>query len=262
MLNLCTNAVHAMKSRPGLIEIVEETAEVDGSSEGALAELTPGKYLRLRVLDTGCGMTPEVARSVFDPFFTTKKPGVGTGLGLSVVHGIMRNHRGAVTISSTPGQGTVFHLYFPVAPVGETETPPVQPESAPRGRGQRVLLLDDEIAIVQVAERLLRSLGYEVEAFSAPEAGLARLAGGGHFDVVLTDLMMPRITGLMVAERVRGLAPELPVVLASGFLSDEALQGAREQGVVQTIDKPYALDAVGRAIAAALRSTPAPTGRS
>ena len=262
MLNLCTNAVHAMKSRPGLIEIVEETAEVDGSSEGALAELTPGKYLRLRVLDTGCGMTPEVARRVFDPFFTTKKPGEGTGLGLSVVHGIMRNHRGAVTISSTPGQGTVFHLYFPVAPVGETETPPVQPEAAPRGRGQRVLLLDDEIAIVQVAERLLRSLGYEVEAFSAPEAGLARLAGGGHFDVVLTDLMMPRITGLMVAERVRGLAPELPVVLASGFLSDEALQGAREQGVVQTIDKPYTLDALGRAISAALRSTPAPTGRS
>lgn len=258
MLNLCTNAVHAMKSHPGLIEIVEESTEIDSTAEGVLAELKPGKYLRLRVLDTGCGMSPEVLQRVFDPFFTTKKPGEGTGLGLSVVHGIMRTHHGAVTISSTPGQGTVFHLYFPVAPAGQPEAPSASAEPPARGRGQRVLLLDDEIAIVHVGERLLRRLGYEVEAFSAPEAGLARLASGGHFDVVLTDLMMPRLTGLMVAERVRALAPDLPVVLASGFLSDEALQGAREQGVAQTIDKPYTLEALGRALAAALKHSPAP----
>ena len=236
VMNLCTNAWQAIPGDVGRITVSLATVQV--TAEQGLAGLRPGRYACLTVADTGPGIDPAIVDRIFDPFFTTKPPGEGTGLGLSVVDGIVKSHDGAISVESMPGHGAIFHAYFPGV---EAEPLPraIEPRPAPQGRGQRVLYLDDEAPLVHLTSRLLARAGFEVEGFTRPAAALAAFAANPQrFDVVVSDMNMPTATGLSVAGEVLRLRPGVPVALISGFVTDELAARAEALGVKAVIFKP------------------------
>ena len=238
VMNLCTNSAHAMRGNPGRLEIVLTGVRVDAALMRAQPELREGRYACISISDTGTGMTPEVLKRVFEPFFTTKAPGEGTGLGLSVVHGIMQDHEGAVLVESRPGRGTTFQLFFPEQ-LGVAEAVSAGGDALLRGRGERILFVDDEQALCSSTQRLLEKIGYRVEASSSPVAALERFrANPGSFDLVITDLTMPFMTGMELALAMIALRPGLPVVLASGFSGTWTRESVRAQGLRDLIIKP------------------------
>jgi len=220
----------------------------------------------LRVSDDGAGMSREVLEHIFEPFFTTKTYGTGTGLGLSVVRGIVRNHDGAITVASDPGKGTTFQLYFPAVAGAAAERSRAQDGPLPspsRGGGRRVLYLDDEEALVALASRLLERLGYQVSGFTQPAAALAAFAADPQaFDVVVTDLSMPGLNGIEVARQLLSVRPDLSVLLTSGYLRAEEIQRARAVGIRDMIRKPAAIEELGAALARAFRTAEDPTART
>ncbi|MGB8167645.1 MAG: ATP-binding protein [Chthoniobacteraceae bacterium] len=246
ILNLGTNAVHAMRGGPGVIEVRLERVE-------STPQLGNTSCLCVVVRDTGPGMDAETLRRVFDPFFTTKRPGEGTGLGLAVVHGIMQNHDGAVTVESRLGEGTTARLFLPImdAPAAAEPPPALAPKDEHAGR---VLLVDDEPAVLRVAEQFLTRLGYEVTACSGPGGALEILREGvARFDAVLTDLNMPQMTGTDFAVEVRRISPSIALVLATGYLGDGAVeQRAAEVGIQEIVTKPYTAAALGHAVHSAI----------
>ena len=245
LMNLCTNAWQAIEEPVGRIEIALACVMVPDASH---AGLRAGRYARLSVTDTGKGMGPATLERIFDPFFTTKALGEGTGLGLAVVDGVVKNHDGAIEVSSTPGRGTAFHLYFPAV---DAEAEAVRPARAqvPRGGGQRILYLDDEEPLVAVAKRLLGGLGYDVHGFTRPSDALAAFhADPGGFDVCVTDLNMPALSGLEIAAAILRLRPDLPVALASGNVTDGLLARARALGIREVLYKPSTLTDLAQAI--------------
>ncbi len=253
ILNLGTNAVHAMAGQPGTITVQLDRIAVDRQLVEAHPQLGKGACLRVTVRDTGHGMDAATLRRVFDPFFTTKAPGEGTGLGLAVVHGIMENHDGAVTVESQPGAGTTARLYFPLVDLpaaGETTSPvPFTPVHT-----GNVLLVDDEQLVLRVAEQMLRRLGFEVTACLGPEPALALLRGGTPaFRAVLTDLNMPHLTGTELAAEIRRTWPETAIILATGYLGDGAVeQRAAEIGIEEILTNPYTAEALAAAIERAI----------
>lgn len=250
LMNIGTNAVHAMRGQGGTISFVEEVVTLDATESAARnASLPPGTYVRIGVKDTGPGMSAEVVERIFEPFYTTKPPGEGTGLGLSVVHGIMQQHGGAVTVYSQLGRGSLFRLYFPVAAGGAVK-PTTRPLAHRAGRGELVLLIDDEPPILRTIQQMLVQLGYRVLAFDQPVRALAEFeADPGRFAVVFTDLTMPGCHGLQVLERVRAVAPRKPVVLASGFFNEREEIEATQLGVHRLLHKPVSYGALGEALA-------------
>ncbi len=254
VLNLCTNAAHAMQEHGGVLDVSCHSVEVDAELAKEHPGLNPGLYMRLSVRDTGHGMDRLTLDRIFDPFFTTKQPGEGTGLGLAVVHGIMQSHDGAVTVASEPGAGTVFSLYFPAiegrAIAASREEPP-----EPRGTGQRVLLVDDEPALVRIATRVLERLGYQVIPHTEATAALADfLARPDAFDLVLTDLTMPRMTGLELAREITARRPELPVILTSGYSGALDLTEIQEAGIREVLGKPFLARTIAEVVDRVLRS--------
>jgi PAS domain S-box-containing protein len=238
LMNLGTNAWHAMRDRPGTLSVEMVVMEADDRLVASLPEPLPGRYVRLSVRDTGCGMDQATLERIFDPFFTTKPVGEGTGLGLAVVHGVMKNHGGAVTVESQPGVGTAFHLYFPVietkAAGHETEFSPL-----PRGRGERILFLDDELPLANAGKKMLTGLGYVVTMkTSAPEAVAAVRAQPDAFDLVITDLTMPVMDGLTLGGELRQIRPRLPIILMTGYSGMMTADKARELGFSELLDKP------------------------
>ncbi|WP_175414743.1 PAS domain S-box protein [Nibricoccus aquaticus] len=248
LMNLCTNSAHAMRDRPGRLSVVLERVTVDAALVRAQPELREGSYARLTVSDTGSGMAPGVLKRVFEPFFTTKAPGEGTGLGLSVVHGIMQDHEGAVTVESELGKGTTFRLYFPEQ-IGVEEAVTAGGSPMLRGKGERVMFIDDELALCDSTRQLLDKLGYRTTALSSPVAALERFREApGDFDIVITDLSMPFMTGVDVGKEMLALRPELPVVLASGFSGTWTAEKVREQGLRDLLIKPLTAAALSAAI--------------
>ena len=248
LMNLCTNSAYAMKDRPGRLFIRLERVEVDAALVRAQPELREGSYARLTVGDTGSGMAPGILKRIFEPFFTTKAPGEGTGLGLSVVHGIMQDHEGAVTVESEPGRGTTFRLYFPEQ-IGAAEAMPRGAQPLVRGRGERVLFVDDEEALCDSTRRLLDNLGYTVTAFTSPVAALERFRRTPDaFDIVVTDLSMPYMTGVDVGREILALRPHMPVLLASGFSGTWTVEKVKEQGLRDLLLKPLTAAALSAAI--------------
>ena len=252
IINLATNAAHAIGKAPGWIELALDEVNVGYTLTDALWELRPGRYVRLTVRDSGIGMDEETQRRAFDPFFTTKAPGQGTGLGLSVVHGIMRSLSGSVSLASEPGKGSTFQLYFPA-----TDATPDSEESpgpAPRGRGEPILFVDDERPLVHVGQVALSNFGYEVDAFSDPvEALSAFRKQPSRYAALITDLAMPKLGGFELASAVLAERPELPVILMSGFLGEAERERARALGMRDVLAKPVSFDAVARQLASALR---------
>ncbi|MEJ0036161.1 MAG: PAS domain S-box protein [Gammaproteobacteria bacterium] len=245
MMNLGINASQAIGRGAGVITVELDETHVDGTVAAHSPDLHEGHYVRLRLGDSGSGMTREVLERIFEPFFTTKPLGSGTGLGLAVVRGIVKSHDGAITVYSEPGKGTQFHLYFPVV-MGTASQPPQAGPPPTKGNGQRILYLDDEDALVLLARRLLERLGYQVSGFvSAAEALAAFEAAPDQFDLVLSDLSMPGINGIDVARRVLQIRPEIPVLLASGYVRPEDVEIARSIGVRDVIWKPTTINEMG-----------------
>jgi two-component system cell cycle sensor histidine kinase/response regulator CckA len=237
LLNLCANAEHAMRDYGGQLNIEVDTCAL--RDPDALPPLTPGPYVRLRLSDTGCGMPHEVVERIFEPFFTTKAVGEGTGMGLSIVHGIIDSYGGAITVKSKPGVGSTFMIYLPFYDVLE---PPSEGTAQPLPQGSgRILVVDDEAPIVQIVEHLLQRMGYDVVgATSSLEALEMFRAAPGRFDVVLTDQTMPQMTGDRLALALRRIRADIPIVLCTGYSQGVNAARAHELGIDAFCMKPLA----------------------
>jgi PAS domain S-box-containing protein len=251
LMNLCTNAAHAMR-RAGVLEIGLGTVSVDAGMAEAPPTLAPGRYVQLRVRDTGQGMDRTTLDHLFEPFFTTKPLGEGTGLGLSVVHGIVTNHGGAIDVESTPGAGTTFTIYLPVAATTPEAAP--APAATDLTGHEHLLVVDDDPAIAQVTKRLLERQGYRVTArTSSPEALELLRADAGQYDAMLTDQTMPGLTGLQLAEAALQLRPDLPIILTSGMEDTPLADQGRALGVREFLVKPVNTRDLGEAIRRVLK---------
>jgi CheY-like chemotaxis protein len=247
--NLGINACHAIGRRQGRIEVQLDTVQVDAELASTSADLKEGCYVRLRFSDDGCGIPREIVDRIFEPFFTTKALNTGTGLGLSVVRGILKNHDAAISVYSEPGRGTRFHLYFPAA--RDTGHLAAAARAAPkRGQGERILYLDDEESLVILAKRLLERMGYQVTGFNDSAKALAAFkTAPGDFDLVLTDLSMPGMSGMEVSRRMLEIRPDIPVLLASGYVRNEDVEQARSIGIREVIWKPQTIGEMGDLLA-------------
>ena len=258
LMNLGTNAWHAMRDRPGRLTVKLEGYTVADSAAAGVERppVRPGRYVRMIVSDTGHGMSRETLARIFEPFFTTKAPGEGTGLGLSVVHGIMDSHGGAVTVKSQPGRGTTFFLYFPAVPMAQiTEQPAAS--TTPVGNGERVMVLDDEAALAILSRKALLSLGYTAEAFTNAGEALEKIRHEPDaFQVVVTDYAMTGMTGIDFARAVHRQRRDLPVVLVSGQGSIDPVQ-MRAGDICELVTKPHTIATLGAAVHRALSWRPA-----
>ena len=255
MLNLCTNAWHALQGRPGTITVELAETEVDEALARQHPDLHPGRYVRLVVADNGCGMSTATLERIFEPFFTTKPLGEGSGLGLAVVHGIVRHHNGGIVVASQPGQGTSFALYFPVFEA-EVVALPVQPQPVPRGRGERILFVDDEEPLVVMGKGALERLGYRATALASPLEALTLFSASPlEFELVITDLNMPGLSGTELARRLVAIRPDIPLVLTTGYSSGITEEAITELGFRELLPKPYDLRILGETIHRALNET-------
>ena len=252
MMNLGTNAWHAMNERGGILEVSAGALDVDVEFARTHADLHPGRYLRLMISDTGCGMERAILDRVFDPFFTTKPPGAGTGLGLAVVHGVVKRHEGTISVYSEPGEGTTFNLYFPVHEI-QKQTAVVGSNAIPRGNGERILFVDDEAPLATLGKSLLERLGYHVTAHtSSIEALNTFTAQSDQFDLVITDQTMPGLSGADLARLLLKIRPELPVILATGYSTTINPEKAKAIGIRELLLKPNTTQSLSAAIRRAI----------
>jgi PAS domain S-box-containing protein len=248
ILNLCTNAWHAMPEG-GRITVTLEPCTVTPELAASQADLAPGRWVRLTVADTGSGMDAATLEHMFEPFFTTKGTGLGTGLGLAVVHGIVKSHEGAITVRSTPGEGSVFDLYFPLAP-DDSEPPAPPPGEVPHGHGERILVVDDDNVCGFAVEKIIESLGYVARRHTRPEDALAEFASDPNaFDLVVSDLAMPGMDGAELIQHLVKIRPDLPVIVITGFIESARQRLLEESPARAVMRKPVSRDELGRAIA-------------
>ena len=237
VMNLCTNAAHAMQAKGGILEITLTDVALDPDFCLSHPEIQPGAFLKLSVSDTGCGITPEVMNRLFDPFFTTKDKDEGTGLGLSVVHGIVKDCGGTITVYSEPDKGATFNLYFPIIKSTAKEKPG-EYTITPTGT-ERILVVDDEKVIIDISKKILSSLGYAVEArTSSLEALELFKVMPDKFDLVITDMTMPQMTGDMLARELMKIRPDIPVILCTGFSEKITQEKAEIMGIKAFLMKP------------------------
>jgi PAS domain S-box-containing protein len=251
VMNLASNAAYAIGDDDGLVEVELAGCSLAAAELNGAPELAAGSYVRLTVRDDGCGMDERTLRRIFEPFFTTKPAGEGTGLGMSVVHGIVKSHDGALTVESEIGRGTTFNLYFPAAdPARRGAT---RNASAPR-RGQGVLFVDDDEALVVLARRAFSRLGHEISAHSSSREALLDYASHPtQFDVVVTDIRMPELDGPSLVRELRRLDPKVKIVLTSGYLSEDDVRIANDLGVDQLLEKTQSFDDLARLVVSLVR---------
>jgi PAS domain S-box-containing protein len=239
IINLCTNAAYAMRGTTGSIELSLQ-AITFGSTDLPEADMQPGDYLVLSVKDTGAGMEEEVRKRVFEPFFTTKPVGEGTGLGLSVVYGIVKSHRGRITVYSEPGRGSIFRVYLPKAETRVLEKAEA-PKPIPKGK-ERILFVDDEEIIVKSVQNMLEHLGYNVTVAMDSEEALKLFSGKpSEFDLVMTDQTMPAMTGEDLGKELMRICPDIPVILCTGYSDLISSEKAIAMGFRGFIMKPFTL---------------------
>jgi PAS domain S-box-containing protein len=237
LVNLCTNAAHAMNDYGGVITVRLDECVLNEPSVNLISKLPPGKYLRLVVSDSGKGMDEKIRQRIFDPFFTTKTDGEGTGLGLSVVLGIVQNHHGSISVYSEPGVGTTFNIYIPAAKSEEIRETPASAE-IPEGN-ERILLIDDEIPLTKVVKRMLDSLGYSVIISNSSLSALAEFSKvPDQFNLVITDMTMPYMTGEDLAVKIKDIRSDIPIILLTGF-NPRANDGhLKDKGIDAVMMKP------------------------
>ena len=258
VMNLCTNAAHAMKERGGVLTL--SLAPFEGTPHGIAGDATAsaGHYLAVTVSDTGYGIAPSLLDRIFDPFFTTKKAGEGTGMGLSVVHGIVKSWRGVVAVESTPGRGSTFRIYIPLSQAMENGSAPA-PVTIPQRGTERIMLVDDEQALVQMMALSLRKLGYlPVIHHDAGTALLAFRAAPDTIAAIISDQTMPGMTGLELAREVQRIRPATPFILCSGFGKDELQAAAQRAGVAAVLAKPFTTEKIAGVLRRVLDVAAAP----
>ncbi|ARN19371.1 hybrid sensor histidine kinase/response regulator [Piscinibacter gummiphilus] len=259
VMNLVTNAIHAMPAG-GVLTVGCDLHQLHGEHDVATGTLPAGRYIQLKVGDSGTGIPAHIVSRIFDPFFTTKEQGVGTGLGLSLVHGIVREMGGGVEVETTHGKGSTFTVWLPDVGVEATRLPEVR-TALPRGQQQRILVVDDEPALVHLATGTLATLGYRPLGFSSSLEAVARFeATPTEFDAVLTDERMPLMAGADVIAAVRALRPDIPIVLVTGDPSGPGVRRAMDAGANAIVGKPVAARDLARAMADALAAQARPDG--
>ncbi len=239
-MNLCTNAWHAMQGRPGVVLVELAEARLDEAFTRLHPDLRPGNYVRLTVADNGSGMEPATLERIFEPFFTTKPTGVGTGLGLSVVHGIVKNHEGGIVVESRPGEGSIFQLFFPVFIAAPVSNPAGPQAPVPLGADEHILFVDDEEALVRMARVILERLGYRVTTHTDPKAALADfLARPAEFSLAVVDYNMPALNGLELGAAMLERRPGQRIILATGYSATLTADELRQLGFCELMAKPY-----------------------
>ena len=256
-MNLCTNAMQAMAKQGGTLSVTLECITLSETRAVSRGTLPPHDYARLVIADTGKGIAPEVIDRVFDPFFTTKGVGEGTGLGLSLVHGIVSDLGGGIDVISKVGQGTRFEIWLPIT--GETGKPALEEERAPPlGHGETVMVVDDEQPLVALTEEMLANLGYEPVGFESSAAALHALQEQPRrFDVILTDEAMPELTGTDLSAEIQRLRPDIPIILVSGYGGTQLTARAAANGVSLVLRKPLRSSELAQALARVLEFEPA-----
>jgi CheY-like chemotaxis protein/anti-sigma regulatory factor (Ser/Thr protein kinase) len=247
IMNLCTNAQHAIGEQAGLLEVTVENAEIDLAHKNELIDLEIGSYVRISVKDTGYGMTPDVMKKIFDPYFTTKEKGVGTGLGLAVVHGIVKKYGGTIKVESELGKGTTFHIYLPkadiAAPIKFEKPKPLM------GGSERILFVDDEKMLVDIGQQALQRLGYDVVSRTSPIEALELFkAKPDFFDLVITDKTMPGMTGDALAKELLSIKPNLPVIICTGYSQTMDQERAKQIGIKAFVMKPILINEIAAAV--------------
>lgn len=255
LMNLCINAAQAMPERMGRIEISVQLKKMTADSVAAIPEGRAGEYVVLSVSDNGAGMDEDTIGHIFEPFFTTKSKGEGTGLGLAVVHGIIRGHNGFVNVVSRKGEGTTISVYIPVYKDGTESQPASASGEVLRGNGQHVVFVDDEPAICGVTEHVLQSLGYRVTTYTDPMAALEAFKRDPKaVDLLLSDVNMPGMNGVELAKRFLALRRELPVLLISGFSGGWTPENIRPLGILDLLQKPISPRQIGAHLHRALNT--------
>jgi CheY-like chemotaxis protein len=248
IMNIGTNAWYAMRDQIGVLKIEMKVLEVDEDFAKTRPDLHPGNYVQLSVSDSGCGMDSATLEHIFEPFFTTKAVGEGTGMGLAVVHGIMKTHDGSISVYSQPGEGTTFHLYFPVI---ETEVAVVKIEATPipRGHGEHILFVDDEATLAGLGKKMLERLGYVVTTQTNPLEAIAAVRNqSSAFDLVITDLTMPGMDGAKLGAQLLDLQPNLPIIITTGYSGVMTPAKVRELGFQGLLGKPSTARTLGETV--------------
>lgn len=254
VMNLCTNAYQAMPDGEGELGVTLQEVTI-GAGESMLGlELEPGQYVQLQVSDTGCGMEKEILERVFDPYFTTKETGRGTGLGLSVVHGIVNSYGGTIMGYSEPGEGTSFHVFLPVITRKAASVEGNGGNRAPNLQGtERILFVDDEEPIVDLVLGFLGNYGYEVSCFTDSLEALAHFKENPNaFDLVITDMTMPGMSGAKLAQEVLAINKDMPVILCTGFSEVLNREQALEIGIREFVQKPVPMSELVKIIRSVL----------
>jgi CheY-like chemotaxis protein len=236
-MNLCTNAAHAMQQGGGVLEVTLEDVDV---TEAEYPDVKPGPYVRLAVSDTGSGMDQATVKRIFDPYFTTKEKGVGTGMGLAVVHGIVRGHDGDVIVDSEPGKGTTFQVILPRIDIAVDKAS--RSSDALPGGDEHILFVDDEDFLVDVARQMLERLGYKVVGKTDSVEALELFKAEPHgFDMIITDQTMPKMTGDMLAREILRIRSDIPILLCTGYSELMTIDQAKALGIQGLIVKPLVI---------------------
>ncbi len=248
LMNLCTNARHAMGKKGGILDVTLSLTEVGASSADVYPDLAPGTWIELSVTDTGHGMDSATLKRIFEPYYTTKEKGVGTGLGLAVVHGIVESCGGMITVESDPGKGSAFHIFLPrVEKIAAPEINEIMPLSV--AKREHILFVDDEDLLLEMGENILEELGYEVVTVICPEQALELFSREPDaFDLVITDMTMPKMTGDVLAEKLMQIRPNIPVILCTGFSELINREKSEAKGIRQFLTKPYSVQQLSEAI--------------
>jgi len=251
LMNICTNASQAMEKTGGIVDVLVGDVTLDAQGIESYPDLDAGDYIKITVSDTGPGIDPGIIDRIFDPYFTTKEAGKGSGMGLAVVHGIVKSHNGAITVDSQVGKGTIFNILFPVVtekPVNEVKAP----EEMPLG-SESVLFVDDEKPIADMTQMMLIRLGYRVETRLNPIEALALFQSDPHaFDLVITDMTMPQMTGVKLSEELKDVRSDIPVIISTGHSSQVDREKAKQFGIAAYVTKPIAMKELAITIRAVL----------
>jgi len=237
VMNLVTNAADAMSKEGGLLEVTLDNIILQEEKPCFDWVLSPGAYIRLRMRDTGEGIEPEIMDRIFDPYYTTKEIGKGTGMGLSVIHGIVKRHGGGIWVESTLGEGALFEIYIPA--LEKTVEEEKEPEGEIKGGSEKILFVDDEESMVNLNRQRLERLGYQVKGTTKPVEALEWFkADPDQFDAIITDMTMPRMTGDRLAAEVLEIRPHMPVIICTGYSERMSAEKAESIGVRKYIEKP------------------------
>jgi DNA-binding response OmpR family regulator len=247
IINLCNNAAHAMDKCGGLLDLRLDNVTLD-EDDTRFGNLEPGKYVKLIVADNGHGIDSQIIDRIFDPYFTTKEPGKGTGMGLAMVHGIVKNHGGCINVTSEVGKGTQFEILFPIVDVDVQDVSVPVKTVSPRGK-ERILFVDDEEMITDTMRLVMEQLGYRVTAFCRSQKALHEFSlKPFNYDLIITDMMMPEMTGDVLAKKIRAIRTDIPIIMSTGYNEKIDADKAMELGIREIMVKPVRMNVLAKTI--------------